>query len=220
MKDSIQRSLCDFDGVKVSVKNDSNHLLILQTENQCLRDKVQELSNEVREVSTDVIDLANKIANIEGAFNELKENNKSNFSEHTSSHQMFIQQQTDIFEGTTALYEGWTWGVGILIALSAIISFIFIGKYRKREIQQVVDSVHADIKVKIDDDDIIINAVVNSFGNDEVKVQINTIKLDIERNILGRVNLQFNAIREDMGVTDNSSELADIIMENDNNEHE
>jgi len=206
-------SFCDLTNEQLGLDKGAN-FQILKAENTCLRtlvgnlqDGIKKQSNEVSALADQYIILDKKISMFEAknqaflttqvsAFqthkiihNKNKELHEKELTNLTETHKEYVAQQSLVFERTAGLYEGWTWSIGILLALSAVISFFFLTLYKKREIAEVVDSAVEKAGEKLGDSAVAAQAVVNAFDSEQVKsVLVETIQSEELSEYIGSLN--------------------------------
>ena len=208
---------CDFSSViddKKLLPQDGVGLR-LKFENECLKKELGFIKGELKEVTDSHESQSEKVSSIESILLEFKESHQNTHEIQLQNHSDIIEQQQRIFDETTKMYENFALWLTVVIGLAGVISIIvslyFITKYRKREIQEMVDNAVNNVKEKVENSDFLKSAIVNSFDQPEVKCHIENIKIDL-------MNEQEHYIRTIINdtYTEEQSNLGSILEQGEN----
>ncbi len=168
--------VCDF---TAQSGNGAHKLTQLAYENDCLRQEVTELKNELSSISDKTNSQSESISGLQSKINEIKESYSLNLSEHTANVTEQMQHQKELYSSSVGLYEGLSIFLTIILAISGIITFAFVGYYKKQQVKDVTDSAQNELNIQIKKGDFLISAVVNAFEHDSLQEKMNIIKSDI-----------------------------------------
>lgn len=138
------------------IPNGKNELLLQRAMDECLNINNQALQKVLDEQSNQLDQLTQKISELSGKFG----------------------QTADMFDGYDTLvqtlhstYQNWFIGISLLtsalLAAAGILTFVFLGKYQKREIQKIADKAKKKVEKQIGNGDLLSRAVTAALGTQE-----------------------------------------------------
>ncbi|PLT27032.1 hypothetical protein [Pseudoalteromonas sp. MelDa3] len=168
--------ICDY-----TAQSGSGDYKVMQLifENECLKQQVAELKSELSSISDKTNSQSESISAIQAKINEIKENYSTNLAQHTEQVTQQVEHQKELFSAAVGMYENWSIGISLFLAMGGLATLFFIKQYKTREVEEVVDSAVAKLNTKVEDESLLISAVVNAFDNDQVKLKIDTIRSEM-----------------------------------------
>lgn len=97
----------------------------LQQQNNCLNNEVKRISSIAAEQKESIAQLQLKVSNLEVKFGEYKENQQEKFTSFSNTQTNVLQHGQDMFSNSLTMYQDWTVGLSIVIALSGVLGFFF-----------------------------------------------------------------------------------------------
>lgn len=158
----------------------SHTITELSFKNECLRQQVMELKTKLKSMS-DTVDTQNEtIAAIQSRIDEIKDHYSSSMSQHSEQVTLKLLHQEKLFDAAVGVYENWSVGFSMLLALAGIVTFVFIKQYKTREVNEVVDQAIQKLNKQVEDEGLLISAVVNSFDSEQVKNKVKSIENEMQ----------------------------------------
>lgn len=171
-------SFCNFSSLERIGNKDANHTRII-AENSCLRERVSELSVELDNQKDKVESLSNDLAMLKGEINTFLSTQEQRWESHNNKHIEFTEARNQSVNEIMSTYDSFATWMGILIAAAAVFSFLFIGRFKKKEVEEVVQDATEKIKKKVEDSGFLLPAVANSFDSEQVREILDELKVDI-----------------------------------------
>lgn len=171
--------VCDF---TAQSGNAAHKVTQLTFENECLRQEVTELKNEISSISDKTNSQSESISSLQSKIDEIKESYSLNLTEHTANVTEQMQHQKELYSSSVGLYEGLSTFLTVIIAIGGIITFAFVGYYKKQQVKDVTDSAKSELSSQINEGDFLISAVVNAFDHPSLQEKIDLIKSEIIEN--------------------------------------
>lgn len=176
-------------------------------ENECLRHEVTELKNELSSISDKANSQSESISSLQSKIDEIKESYSTNLAQHTEQVTQQIEHQKELFSAAVGMYENWSIGISLFLAMGGLATLFFIKQYKTREVEEVVDNAVAKLNTKVEDESLLISAVVNAFDNDQVKLKIDTIRSEM----FDRQEVILRTMLEDRIDSDESEDFRDTF---------
>lgn len=196
--------VCDF---TAQSGNGAHKVTQLTFENECLRQAVTELKNELSSLSDKTNSQSESISSLQSKIDEIKENYSTNLAQHTEQVTQQVEHQKELFSAAVGMYENWSIGISLFLAMGGLATLFFIKQYKTREVEEVVDSAVAKLNTKVEDESLLISAVVNAFDNDQVKLKIDTIRSEM----FDRQEVILRTMLEDRIDSDESEDFRDTF---------
>lgn len=168
--------VCDF---TAQSGNGDHKLTQLAYENECLRQEVTELKSELSSISDKTNSQSESISSLQSKIDEIKESYSTNLAQHTEQVNHQVEHQKELFSAVVGLYENWSVGFTMLLALGGITTFFFIGNYKRGQIKEVVDNAVEELYRQAQDEDLLISAVVNAFDHERLEQKIDSIRSEM-----------------------------------------
>lgn len=168
--------ICDY-----TAQSGSGDYKVMQLtfENECLKQQVAELKSELSSISDKTNSQSESISAIQAKINEIKESYSTNLAQHTEQVTQQVEHQKELFSAAVGLYENWSVGFTMLLALGGITTFFFIGNYKRGQIKEVVDNAVDELHRQTQNEDMLISAVVNAFDHERLEQKIDSIRSDM-----------------------------------------
>jgi len=171
-------SFCNFSNLERIGNKDANHSRII-AENSCLRERVNELKVELDKQEDKVESLSSDLATLKGELNTFLSTQEQRWESHNNKHVEFTEARNQSVNEIMNTYDSFATWMGILIAAAAVFSFLFIGRFKKKEVEEVVNEATQQIENKVQDSGFLLPAVANSFDSEQVKEILDELKVDI-----------------------------------------
>ncbi|MEH6729695.1 MAG: hypothetical protein V7726_03765 [Pseudoalteromonas distincta] len=168
--------VCDF---TAQSGNGAHKLTQLAYENECLRQEVTELKNELSSISDKTNSQSESISSLQSKIDEIKESYSTNLAQHTEQVTQQVEHQKELFDAAVGLYENWSVGFTMLLALGGVTTFFFIGNYKRGQIKEVVDNAVDELHRQTQNEDMLISAVVNAFDHERLEQKIDSIRSEM-----------------------------------------
>ena len=168
--------VCDF---TVQSGNGAHKVAQLTFENECLRQEITELKNEISSITDKTNSQSESISSLQSKIDEIKESYSTNLAQHTEQVTQQVEHQKELFGAAVGLYENWSVGFTMLLALGGITTFFFIGNYKRGQIKEVVDNAVDELHRQTQNEDMLISAVVNAFDHERLEQKIDSIRSEM-----------------------------------------
>jgi cell division septum initiation protein DivIVA len=201
--------VCDF-----TAQSGNGDLKVAQLtfENECLRQEVTELKNELSSLTDKTNSQSESISGLKSKIDEIKESYSTNLAQHTEQVTQQVEHQKELFSTAVGMYENWSIGISLFLAMGGLATLFFIKQYKTREVEEVVDSAVAKLNTKVEDESLLISAVVNAFDNDQVILKLDTIRSDM----FDRQEVMLRTMLEDRIGSEESESFRDVFRSDSN----
>lgn len=171
-------SLCNYPELKEVGGKDANHSQLI-AENSCLRQKVNELNMNIEKQEAKVESLSLDLSLIKGEVSSFLTSQEVRWQTHNAKHAEFVEYRNQSLNELVGVYDSWATLLGLIIAASAVFSFLFIRHDKKKEMEKVIADASEKIKDRVENSEFLLPAVANSFDSDQVKEILDELKVDI-----------------------------------------
>ena len=119
--------VCDF---TAQSGNGAHKLTQLVYENECLRQEVAELKNELSSTSDKVNSQSESISSLQSKIEEIKESYSTNLVQHSEQVTQQVEHQKELFNTAVGMYENWSIGISLFVAIGGLATLFFIKQYK------------------------------------------------------------------------------------------